>query len=142
MSPVVNIGLQRLRDRIYASTAAVIDSIGFGTSNAAEDATDTVLGTGAADSYWKTTSSAGWVAPTVGGDGTVDPWVQFESSWSTAEANGATIFEVGLASGTLNGQNPAGEDGTKLFSRKRVGGASGIGKTADIDLVVRIRVTF
>lgn len=140
--PVVNIGLQRMRDRIYASAAAVVDSIGFGTSNAAEAASDTVLGTGAADSYWKTTSSSGWVTPTTGGDGTADPWVQYEASWTTAEGNGATIFEVGLSAGTLNGQNPAGEDGTKLFSRKRVGGSSGIGKTADIDLVVRIRMTF
>lgn len=140
--PVVNLGLQRMRDRVYASAAAVVDSVGFGTSNAAEAAADTVLGTGAADSFWKTTSSGGWVTPTTGGDGTADPWVQYEASWSTSEANGFTIFEVGLSSGTLNGQNPAGEDGTKLFSRKRVGGATGIGKTSDIDLVVRIRMTF
>lgn len=135
--PVVNIGLQRMRDRIIASVATVVDSIGIGTGSTAEAAGDTALGVGAANSYWK---SGGALTSTTGGDGTVDPWFQFEATWATSEANDASaIREIGTSAGTLSGTNPAGEDGTKLFTRKLIGG---ITKTTDIELVARVRVTF
>lgn len=140
MSPVVNIGLQRTRDRIIGQGTMnqAVDSIGIGGATAAEAGTDTVLGTGAASSYWK---SGGSLTVTTGGDGTVDPYWQFEATWATNEAND-TLYEIGTSAGTLTGTNPAGEDGTKLYTRKRIGGAGGIGKTTDIELVGRVRVTY
>jgi len=144
--PVPNIGLQRARDLVRGSGSmnAPVNSLGFGTSNAAEAAADTVLGAGAASSYWKTTGDSSWL-DTAGGDGTADPWWQKEVTWTETEISAGgevALFEMGSAAGALTGTNPAGEDGTKLYTRKRVGGAGGIGKTDDIQLSNRTRVTY
>lgn len=140
MSPVPNIGLEITRDQVTAA----VDSLGFGTDNTAEDVGDTVLGSGAADSYWKNDTDGTW-AESTGGDGTADPFWQKEVEWSEAEISGGgevTLFEMGSAIGALTGTNPAGEDGTKLYTRKRIGGAGGIGKTDDIKIINRTKVTY
>ncbi len=147
MSPVTNIGFQRTRDRMVglnaATTGAAVDSLGVGSNDAAEAPGDTRLGAGAAprdQSNWK--SGAGLAITSIGGGAAdADPAWQFESTWGTAEAN-FTIFEIGSSAGALAGANPAGNDGTRLYSRKRIGGAGGIGKTPDIELVGRLRVTY
>lgn len=141
--PIVNIGLQRMRDRMINSGAMnqAVDSLGFGSNSAAEAAADVRLGAGAgalANSYWKTAAN---VTFTTGGDGTVDPFWQAEATFLTSEAND-TLFEIGTAAGSLTGTSPAGNDGTKLYSRKRIGGAGGITKTTDIELVGRVKVTY
>lgn len=143
MTPVVNIGLQRMRDRIInaGTMNQAVDCIGIGTNDAAEAAGDTRLGGGAAPrnfSSWKTGAS---LTITTGGDGTVDPWWQYEATYATTEAN-QTHFEIGTSAGGLTGDNPANNDGTRLYTRKRIGGSTGIGKTTDIELVARVRVTY
>lgn len=152
--PVVDNGLQILRDRTVnsgAKAAFVVDSLGFGTNNAADGTGPSFpinkLGAGVApanNSYWKTGVN---VTQTTGGDGTADPFWQFEATFLTTEISvnpGDTIvlYEIGTSSGALNGTNPANNDGTRLFSRKRIGGTAGIGKTQDIDLVGRVKVTY
>jgi hypothetical protein len=141
--PVVNIGLQRTRDRVIGSGGmnAAVDSIGVGTNDAAEAAGDTRLGGGAAPRNFSSWKSAAALTVTTGGDGTADPWWQFEATYATTEAN-QTLFEIGTSAGTLSGDNPANNDGTRLYSRKRIGGATGVGKTSDIELVARVRVTY
>lgn len=147
--PVVNIGLQRARDLVAGTGTmnAPVNSIGFGSDDTAEAAADTRLGGGSGNngagqlrtnSYWK---SAGSTTLTTGGDGTADPWWQREATFSTSEAN-VVLYELGSSAGTLTGTNPAGNNGTALYSRKRIGGSSGIGKTSDIELVGRVRVTY
>lgn len=148
--PVVNIGLQRQRDLVQGSGSmnAAVDSVGFGANDTAEAAADTRLGGGAGNnaagqtrnnSYWK---SGGSTTLTNGGDATADPWWQREATWSTSEAN-VVLYELGTAAGTLSGTNPAGNaTDTNLYSRKRIGGSSGIGKTTDIELVGRVKVTY
>ncbi len=143
MSPVPNIGLQRTRDRIIGvgTMNAVVDSLGFGSNDAAEAPGDTKLGAGAApkdQSFWKSGAS---VIVTAGGDGTVDPFWQFEATFGINEAN-TTLFEIGTSAGALAGTSPVGNDGTKLYTRKRIGGTAGIGKTTDIELVGRVKVVY
>lgn len=147
MSPVVNIGLQRTRDRLVGlnatTTGAAIDSLGIGSNDAAEAAADVKLGAGAApkdQSFWKT-GAALTVTSAGGGSADPDPKWTMEATWGTAEAN-VTIFEIGTSAGGLTGANPAGNDGTRLYTRKRIGGAAGIGKTPDIELVGRVTLTY
>lgn len=144
--PVTNVGLQRMRDLVRGagSMAQPVNSVGFGTSQAAEAPADDRLGVGGS-SYWKHTGSAagtattgGPVVVTTGGDGTEDPWVQYEATFGTAEAN-ATLGELGTSAGGLDGTNPAGNDGTRLYTRKKIGP---ITKTTDISLVGRVRITY
>lgn len=158
--PVVDNGLQILRDRAIgtgARSAFVVDSLGFGTNDAADGAGPSYpinkLGGGAGNnaagqvatnSYWKTGVN---VTTTTGGDGTADPFYQQEATFATNEIStsaGSTIvlYEIGLSAGSLNGTNPANNDGTRLMTRKRIGGTAGIGKTQDIDLVGRVKVTY
>ena len=149
--PVVNNGLNILRDRTIntgAKAGFIVDSLGFGGSNIADGAgpsyTVNVLGAGSTGAYFKSGSD---VTKTTGGDGTVDPFWQFEATFATNEiSTGASdtivLFEIGTSSGALTGTNPAGNNGTRLFTRKRIGGSSGIGKTQDIDLVGRVKVTY
>lgn len=141
--PVVNIGLQRTRDRVIGSGGmnTAVDSIGVGTNDAVEGAGDTRLGAGTAPKNFSSWKSGASLTTTTGGDATADPWWQFEATYATTEAN-QTLFEIGTSAGTLTGDNPAGNDGTRLYSRKRIGGATGVGKTADIELVARVRVTY
>ena len=139
--PVVNIGLQRMRDLVRGSGSmnAPVNSVGFGTTSTADAAADNQLGASGGTSYWKYTGSAsGAVTITTGGDGTADPFVQYEATFATTEAN-ATLAELGSSAGSLDGTNPAGNNGTALFTRKKVGP---ITKTTDISLIGRIRVTF
>jgi hypothetical protein len=142
--PLVNIGAQRTRSRVVASAATIVDSIGIGTDSTAEALADTRLGNGAANSSWKSGASATLTdsAATDPTSSAASPWWQLEGTWGTAEFNGNTVFEIGTSAGTLSGDNPAGEDGTKLYSRKRVGGATGLGKTADYSLVARVKFTY
>lgn len=147
--PVVNIGLQRQRD-LVANTGtmnAPVNSVGFGANDTAEAAADTKLGGGSGNnaagqtrnnSYWKTSTD---VTLTSGGDASADPWWQMEATWATSEAN-VVLFELGTSAGSLTGTNPAGNDDTKLYTRKRIGGSTGIGKTTDIELVGRVKVTY
>jgi hypothetical protein len=158
--PVVDNGLQILRDRTVNSgskAAFIVDSLGFGTNDAADGAgpsftvnrlgggsTNNAAGQASTNSYWKTGVN---VTQTTGGDGTADPFWQFEATFLTTEISttpGSTVvlYEIGTSAGTLNGTNPANNDGTRLFSRKRIGGTAGIGKTQDIDLVGRVKVTY
>lgn len=158
--PKVNNGYQIDRDRsinLGARAAFVVDSVGWGTNDAADGAGPsfplTRLGGGAGNnvggqvatnSYWK---AAGDVTKTTGGDGTANPWWQLEASWSESEistAPGTTVilFETGTSAGALAGTNPANNDGTRLYTRKRVGGSSGLGKTQDFSIVARNRVDF
>lgn len=142
--PIVNIGAQRTRSRVVSSSEGVVDSIGIGTSNAAEALTDTVLGVGGATSSWKNTGAGATLTDSSGSDtsSTTDSWWQLEATWGTGEFNGNTVFEIGTSAGSLSGTDPAGEDGTKLYSRKRVGGATGLGKTSDYSLVARVKFTY
>ena len=158
--PVVDNGLQILRDRAIGQGARatyVIDSLGFGTNDAADGSGPSypisALGDGSGsnaaaqastNSYWKSSTD---VTKTTGGDGTQDPWFQAEATWLTNEISttpGSTVvlYEIGVSAGALNGTNPAANDGAHLFTRKRIGGSAGIGKTQDIDLVGRVKVTF
>lgn len=148
--PVVNNGLNIMRDRTINSGAKsgfVVDSVGFGTSDVADGSGPSYVITSlgvSGSSYWKTSSD---VSITTGGDDSVDPFWQLEATWATNEistgANDTIVLkEIGTSAGTLSGTNPAGNDGTRLFSRKRIGGTSGIGKTQDIDLVGRVKVTY
>lgn len=142
MSPVVNVGLQRMRDLIRGSGSmnGPVNSVGFGTTATLDtDLTVDRLGASAGTSYWKYTGSAsGAVVVTTGGDGTNDPFVQYEGTWATSEAN-ATLNELGTSAGSLDGTNPAGNDGTKLYTRKKIGP---ITKTTDISLVGRVKITY
>ena len=152
--PVGDNGLNILRDRTVNTgpkAGFVVDSLGFGTNSAADGVGPSFpinrLGGGTApnnNSYWKTKPA---VTEVKGGDGTDDPFWQFEATFLTTEISvnpGDTVvlFEIGTSSGALNGTNPASNDGTRLFSRKRIGGTAGIGKTQDIDLVGRVKVTY
>lgn len=131
--------------------------MGWGTNDAADGAgpsyTITKLGGGAGNnaggqvatnSYWK---SGGSVTITTGGDGTANPWWQLEATWTETEIStsaGVTVilFETGTSAGTLTGTNPANNDGTRIYTRKRVGGTSGLGKTQDFSIVARVRLDF
>lgn len=149
--PVVDNGLNILRDRTIntgSKAAFVVDSIGFGGNSTADGAGPSypinLLGDGSTGAYFKTSTD---VSKLTGGDDTDDPFWQFEATWTTTQiSTGANdtvvLYEIGTSSGSLSGTNPAGNDGTKLFSRKRIGGTSGIGKTQDIDLVGRVKVTY
>lgn len=135
--PVVNIGLQRTRDLVRGSGSMnqPVNSLGFGTNDSADNAADVRLGAGAgakSTSFWKT------VTPTAGGDGTSDPWVQYEATFAEAEANDV-IGEIGTSAGSLTGTNPAGNDGTRLYTRKKIGPLT---KTTDIELIGRVRITY
>lgn len=147
--PLVNIGAQRARDLVSGQHTNEVDSVGFGTDNTAEGLTDTQLGDNAETSYWKTSGDV-----TLTDDGTTEaspdsgedmPWFQLEATWSETEISAGgevTLYELGLAAGSLAGTDPAGNDGTNLYTRKRIGGSGGIGKTDDIELGGRVKVTF
>lgn len=158
--PVVDNGLTILRDRTIGSgskAAFIVDSLGFGTNDAADGAgpsfainklgggtANNAAGQASTNSYWKTSTN---VVQTTGTDSASDPFFQFEATFATTEISttpGSTVvlYEIGISSGALNGTNPANNDGTRLFTRKRIGGTAGIGKTQDIDLVGRVKVTF
>lgn len=148
MTPVVNDGLQRTRDLIRGSGTMnqAVDSVGIGTNDAAEAASDVALGNGGTAakqrSYWKSSTD---VTKTSGGDGTADPWWQFEITFTTGEANDANpFFEIGTAAGAQTGapQTTITAQNGKLYTRKRIGGSGGITKTSDIELVVRVRTTY
>jgi hypothetical protein len=143
--PLVNIGAQRTRSRVVSNSPEVVNSIGIGTANAAEALADNQLGAGAAESSWKHTATGATLTDSTATDGAgtaAAPWWQLEATWGVGEFNGRTVFEIGTGAGSLNGENPAAEDGTRLYTRKRVGGAVGLGKTADYSLVARVRVTY
>lgn len=159
--PKVNLGYQIDRDKsigLGALVGKVIDSVGWGTN----DAPDGTIadqpfvrlgdGNGAANiggtpnnlSYWKTGAN---VTKLTGGDGTANPWWQQEATWGELEiselpTDTIVLAEVGTSANTLNGTNPAGNDGTALYTRKRVGGTAGLGKTQDFSIVARVRLDF
>lgn len=158
--PVQDNGLQLTRDRLIntgGKAAFIVDSIGFGTNDDADGAGPSYalnkLGQGSGNnaagqlktnSYWKTSTD---VTKTTGGDGSADPFWQFEATWITTEIStspGTTVvlYEIGTSAGSLAGTNPANNDGTRIYTRRRIGGSSGIGKTQDIDLVGRVKVTY
>lgn len=158
--PKVNNGYQIDRDRsinIGPRAAFVVDSVGWGTNDAADGAGPsypiTKLGGGsgnnsggqpATNSYWKSGAS---VTKTTGGDGSANPFWQLEASWaeneiSTSAGQTVILFETGTSAGTLSGTSPAGNNDTALYTRKRVGGTSGLGKTQDFSIVARTRVDF
>lgn len=147
--PVTNRGLQIARDLIAGLNTDFVDSVGFGTSNTPEAGSNDRLGDGGGggvNSYWKTgvdvtiTTSAG-----TDDANQADPWAQWEAEWTETEISGGgeiTLFEMGTARLSLAGTNPAGNDGNNQYTRKRIGGAGGIGKTNDIRLAARIKVTY
>lgn len=161
--PKVNQGYQIDRDRSIAVgplAAYVVDSVGWGTNDAADGAGPSfpirLLGGGAGNnvagqlrtnSYWKT---AGNVTKTTGADGTANPFWQLEATWSdveisTAPGDTVVLFETGTSARSLTGTNPANNVDSALsglYTRKRVGGTSGLGKTQDFSIVARIRLDF
>jgi hypothetical protein len=158
--PKVNNGYEIDRDRsinVGPKAAFVVDSVGWGTADTADGAGPSYpvnkLGGGAGNnagaqpatnSYWKTSTA---VTKTTGGDGTANPFWQLEATWaeneiSTSPGQTVILFEVGTSAGSLTGTNPAGNDGTRLYTRKRVGGTSGLGKTQDFSIVARVRLDF
>ena len=132
--PVVNEGLNRYRDLMQGSGPqnAPADSLGFGTSNAADDPADDRLGVGGS-SYWKT---AGDVTVTNGGDSTTSPWFQFAATFGTGEAND-NLGEIGISAGGLNGTDPAGNDGTNLVKRTAIGPFT---KSSVFEIEGRVRI--
>lgn len=141
--PLVNIGAAATRSQVVGLTSTPVNSIGIGTDNTAEALTFTQIGTGAASSDWKNTGTTATLTSSSGTDtsATTAPWWQLEATWDTTEFNGNTVFEIGTGWGSLSGANPAGE-ANKLYSRKRVGGATGLGKTSDYSLVARVKMTY
>lgn len=147
--PVVNRGLQIARDLIAGLNTDYVDSVGFGTSNTAEAGTNDRLGDGGGggtDSYWKTAGDV-TITSSQGADtaSEADPWAQWEAEWTEVEISAGgevTLYEMGLGRNSLAGTNPAGNDGTNEYTRKRIGGSGGIGKTDDIRLAARIKVTY
>lgn len=161
--PKVNQGYQIDRDRSINQgplAAYVVDSVGWGTNDAADGAGpsypirklgggtgNNVAGQVATNSYWKTSTN---VTITTGGDGTANPFWQLEATWaeneiSTGPSDTITLFEVGTSARSLTGTNPANNVDTALsglYTRKRVGGTSGLGKTQDFSIVARVRVDF
>lgn len=161
--PKVNQGYQIDRDRsinVGPLSTYIVDSVGWGTNDAADGAGPSYpikkLGGGAANnlagqpatnSYWKTSTN---VTKTTGADGTANPFWQLEATWAENEisvnpSDTITLFEVGTSARTLNGTNPANNVDTSLsglYTRKRVGGTSGLGKTQDFSIVARIRLDF
>lgn len=158
--PKVNGGYQIDRDRsinLGPRAGFIVDSVGWGTNDAADGngpsypitklgggSGNNLAGQSRTNSYWKTGAN---VTKTTGGDGTANPFWQLGATWaeneiSTSPTDTITLFEVGSSAGTLNGTNPAGNDDTKLYTRKRVGGTSGLGKTQDFSIVARVRLDF
>jgi hypothetical protein len=158
--PKVNNGYQIDRDKsinVGPLKGYVVDSVGWGTNDDADGAGPSfplnklgggggsnVAGQSAVNSYWK---SGGSVTVTTGGDGTAAPSWQLEATWgedeiSEDEAVTVTLFEVGTSAQALSGKNPAGNDGTALYTRKRVGGTSGLGKTQDFSIVARVLLEY
>lgn len=143
---LVNIGAAHTRSQVVGITNSDVDSIGLGTDSAAEALTFTQLGSGTDpldETSWKNTGGDATLTDSTGTDdsSTTDPWWQLEATWGTTEFNGETVFEIGTGWGSLDGENPVGEN-NKLYSRKRVGGSVGLGKTADYSLVARVRFTY
>lgn len=141
--PLTNLGAAHTRSQVAGITVLPVNSIGIGTDNTAEALTFTQLGTGAASSSWKNTGTGATLTDSTGTDtsATTNPFWQLEATWDTTEFNGNTVFEIGTAWGSLDGENP-GTEANKLYSRKRVGGATGLGKTSDYSLVARIKFTY
>lgn len=158
--PKCNQGYQIDRDRsinIGPLAAYIVDSVGWGTNDEADGAGPSypitklgggvgtnIAGQAATNSYFKTSTN---VTKSTGGDGTANPWWQLEATWaeteiSTGPSDTITLFEVGTSAGSLDGTNPIGNDDTALYTRKRVGGTSGLGKTQDFSIVARVRVDF
>lgn len=147
--PLVAIGSQRARDLVSGQHTNEVDSVGFGTDNTAEATTDDRLGDNAGESFWK---SGGDV--TLTDDGTTEaspdtaedePWFQLEATWTESEISAGgekTLYELGTSAGSLTGTDPASNDGTNLYTRKRIGGTGGIGKTNDVELGGRVKITF
>lgn len=153
--PISNRGLQIARDLIAGLNTNAVDSVGFGASDVAEAATVDKLGSGSGNngagqlktnSYWKTGANKTVTSSQGADDSTqADPWAQWEAEWSETEISaGGTVvlFEMGTSRATLTGTNPAGNNGTNLYSRKRIGGTVGIGKTDDARIAARIKVTY
>lgn len=161
--PKVNQGYQIDRDRsidVGPLAAYIVDSVGWGTNDAADGAGpsypirklgggtgNNLAGQPATNSYWKTGVN---VTKSTGADGTANPFWQLEATWAENEisvnpSDTITLFEVGTSARTLNGTNPANNVDTTLsglYTRKRVGGTSGLGKTQDFSIVARIRLDF
>ena len=161
--PKVNQGYQIDRDRSIntgALASYLVDSVGWGT-NDADDGTgpsypirklgggtaDNAAGQPSTNSYWKSNTD---VIKTTGGDGTANPFWQLEATWGPNEisvnpSDTITLFEVGTSAGTLTGTNPEGNVDSELsglYTRKKVGGNSGLGKTQDFSIVARVKLTF
>lgn len=158
--PKVNQGYQIDRDKgidLGPLKDYIVDSVGWGSNDAADGtgpsypinhlgagAGDNVAGQPANNSYFKSGSD---VTKTAGGDGTANPWWQLEATWgendiSTSPEDTVVLFEIGASAKSLEGTNPAGNDGSALYTRKRVGGTSGLGKTQDFAIVGRVRLEF
>lgn len=144
--PLVNIGAAATRSQVAGITTSPVNSIGVGTDSTAEALTFTQLGSGANpldETFWRNTSTGATLSDSTSTDtsATTSPWWQLEFTLATSEFNGETVYEIGTGWGSLNGQNPATEN-NKLYSRKRVGGSVGLGKTSDYSLIARVRMTY
>lgn len=159
--PKVNQGYQIDRDRsinVGPLAGYIVDSVGWGTNDEADgagpsypitrlgggDGGNNIAGQVNTNSYFKTGVD---VTTTTGGDGTANPFWQLEATWAENEisvnpSDTITLFEVGTSAQSLSGTNPAGNDDTALYTRKRVGGTSGLGKTQDFSIVARVRLDF
>lgn len=161
--PKVNQGYQIDRDRsidLGDLKDYIVDSVGWGTNDAEDGAGpsypirklgggvgNNAAGQSAENSYWKTGLD---ITKTTGADGTANPWWQLEATWAENEISvnpldSITLYEIGTSARTLDGTNPVDNVDSPLsglYTRKRVGGVSGIGKTQDFSLVARIRLDF
>jgi hypothetical protein len=144
--PLVNIAAAHTRSQVVGATSSPVNSIGLGTNSAAEDLTITEMGAGTSpgdQTTWKNTLTGATLSDSSSSDDndTTDPFWQLEATWDDTEFNGKTIFEIGTAWGSLDGENP-GSENNKLNSRKRVGGGVGLGKTADYSIIARVKMTY
>lgn len=137
--PVIKTGRQRMRNLLFGFTTESADSLGFGTNSASDADTIESLGAGGGTSYWKTGGDVTITRSETAYDGSAsgDPWGQLEATFDTTEAND-TLFEIGTG---YNIANHAAQDNDNLITRKRIGGAGGIGKTNEIDLIGRVKTT-
>ena len=141
--PLVNIAAAHTRNQVSGITSLPVNSIGIGTDSTAEALTFTQIGTGAANSDWKNTSTTATRTDSTATDtaATTNPFWQLEGTWGVTEFNGKVVFEIATGWGSLSGADPVAE-ASKLYTRKRVGGTTGLGKTADYALAARVKVTY
>lgn len=147
---VVDNGKQILIDRAIgqgSKASFVVDSIGYGTDGTPNESETSSsvdrIGANGGDAYFKTGADVTITTGTEDGS----PFFQFEAEFGNDEISEQptdviVLKEIGISSGSLDGTNPAANDGTRLFTRRTIGGSVGIGKTQEFSVIARSRVNF